>query len=55
MRVATFLSSLLFAAVAVLAAEPPKELQIETTYLPDDCPAKAAKGDQIKVLSELFI
>ncbi|KAJ7903709.1 hypothetical protein B0H14DRAFT_2666057 [Mycena olivaceomarginata] len=49
MRVATFLSSLLVAAVAVLAAEPPKELQIETTYLPDDCPAKAAKGDQIKV------
>ncbi|KAJ7352593.1 hypothetical protein DFH08DRAFT_859365 [Mycena albidolilacea] len=41
--------SLLFAAVAVLAAEAPKELQIETTYLPDDCPAKAAKGDQIKV------
>ncbi|KAJ6577229.1 hypothetical protein B0H19DRAFT_932406 [Mycena capillaripes] len=48
MRVATWLSSILFAAV-VLAADPPTELQIETTYLPDDCPAKAAKGDSIQV------
>ncbi|KAJ7637598.1 hypothetical protein DFH06DRAFT_1218593 [Mycena polygramma] len=48
MRVATWLSSVLFAAV-VLAADPPTELQIETTYLPEDCPAKAAKGDSIKV------
>ncbi|KAJ7116036.1 hypothetical protein C8R44DRAFT_675585 [Mycena epipterygia] len=48
MRVATWLSSLLF-AVVVLAADPPKELQIETTYLPDDCPVKAQKGDAIKV------
>ncbi|KAJ7274556.1 hypothetical protein B0H12DRAFT_404010 [Mycena haematopus] len=47
MRVATFLGFLV-AAVVVLAADP-TELQIETTYLPDDCPAKAAKGDQIKV------
>ncbi|KAJ7773051.1 hypothetical protein B0H16DRAFT_1713957 [Mycena metata] len=47
MRVATWLSSLVF-AVVVLAA-PPTELQIETTYMPEECPAKAAKGDAIKV------
>ncbi|EIM82776.1 uncharacterized protein STEHIDRAFT_124123 [Stereum hirsutum FP-91666 SS1] len=28
---------------------PPTELQIDTTYLPDECPVKAAKGDSIKV------
>lgn len=49
MRVAAWLSSLLFAAVAVLAADPPTTLQIDTTYLPEDCPAKAQKGDSIKV------
>ncbi|KAF7330425.1 Peptidylprolyl isomerase [Mycena venus] len=48
MRVASFLSSILFAAV-VLAADPPTELKIETTYRPEDCSVKAAKGDQIKV------
>ncbi|KAJ7931363.1 hypothetical protein B0H13DRAFT_1957774 [Mycena leptocephala] len=48
MRVATWLSSVLFAAV-VLAADPPTELQIETTFLPEECPTKAAKGDSIKV------
>ncbi|KAF7327611.1 hypothetical protein MKEN_00340300 [Mycena kentingensis (nom. inval.)] len=49
MRVATFVFTSLFAAVAVLAAEPPTELGIETTYLPDDCTVKAAKGDKIDV------
>ncbi|KAJ7116055.1 hypothetical protein C8R44DRAFT_628833 [Mycena epipterygia] len=48
MRVATWLSSLLF-AVVVLAADAPTELQIETTHLPEDCPAKAQKGDSIQV------
>ncbi|KAF7375047.1 Peptidylprolyl isomerase [Mycena sanguinolenta] len=52
MRVSTILSSLLFAAVAVLAdaeAVPPTELQTETTFMPAECPAKAAKGDKIQV------
>ncbi|KAK7032985.1 Peptidylprolyl isomerase [Favolaschia claudopus] len=48
MRFGGILASVFFAA-AVLAADPPTELGIETTYLPDECPAKAAKGDQIKV------
>ncbi|KAJ6625791.1 hypothetical protein B0H10DRAFT_2161654 [Mycena sp. CBHHK59/15] len=48
MRVASWISSLLF-AVVVLATDAPTELQIETTYLPDDCPAKAQKGDAIQV------
>ncbi|KAF7793986.1 hypothetical protein EIP86_005111 [Pleurotus ostreatoroseus] len=46
------LLSLLFAlivACVVSAAEPPTELKIETTYMPDDCSAKATKGDRIKV------
>ncbi|KAJ7284851.1 hypothetical protein C8J57DRAFT_702212 [Mycena rebaudengoi] len=43
-----WLSSLLL-AVVVLAADPPATLQIETTYLPEDCPAKAQKGDAIQV------
>ncbi|KAJ6591506.1 hypothetical protein DFH09DRAFT_1025307 [Mycena vulgaris] len=48
MRVVSWLSSLLF-AVIVLAADPPAKLQIDTTYLPEDCPTKAVKGDSIKV------
>ncbi|KAJ7446749.1 hypothetical protein FB451DRAFT_1054960 [Mycena latifolia] len=48
MRVTSLLSSLLF-AVVVLAADAPTELQIETTFMPEDCPAKAAKGDSIQV------
>ncbi|KAJ7219949.1 hypothetical protein GGX14DRAFT_532691 [Mycena pura] len=48
MRVVAWLSSLLFAA-AVLAGDPPKELKIDATFLPDECPAKAAKGDSIQV------
>ncbi|KAJ7724471.1 hypothetical protein DFH07DRAFT_759068 [Mycena maculata] len=49
MRVAAWLSTLLLSAVVVLAAEPPTDLQIETTYLPEECPVKAQKGDSIKV------
>ncbi|KAG2113355.1 hypothetical protein BD769DRAFT_1630077 [Suillus cothurnatus] len=41
--------SILALAVCALAAEPPKELQIAVTYLPDDCPATAKTGDAIKV------
>lgn len=41
--------SLLAVAVCVFAAQPPTELQIETTYMPDECPEKAAKGDTISV------
>ncbi|KAJ7158917.1 hypothetical protein C8R46DRAFT_1110768 [Mycena filopes] len=48
MRVATWLSSLVF-AVVVLAADAPTELQIETTFMPEECPAKATKGDSIQV------
>ncbi|KAJ7154164.1 hypothetical protein C8R46DRAFT_1118879 [Mycena filopes] len=48
MRVATWLSSIVF-AVVVLAADAPTELQIETTFMPEECPAKAAKGDFLEV------
>lgn len=49
MQFLTFWLSVLALAVCVLAAEPPKELQIAVTYLPDDCPATAKTGDAIKV------
>lgn len=49
MQLFKYCLSALFLAACVLAAEPPKELKIETTYLPEDCPVKAAKGDKIKV------
>ncbi|KAG5639047.1 hypothetical protein H0H81_007661 [Sphagnurus paluster] len=39
----------LFLAAAVFAAEAPTELQIETTYKPEDCSVTASKGDQMKV------
>ncbi|KAF8893531.1 hypothetical protein BD779DRAFT_1055916 [Infundibulicybe gibba] len=48
MQLFSLLWCLLF-AVGALAADPPTELGIETTYLPKDCPAKAQKGDSIKV------
>lgn len=41
--------SLLAVAVCVFAAEPPTELQIETTFMPEECSEKAAKGDTISV------
>lgn len=41
--------SLLALAVCVFAAQPPTELQIETTFMPEECPQKAAKGDTISV------
>jgi hypothetical protein len=44
----TWFSCLFFAAL-VAAKEAPTELVINTTYLPDDCTAKAKKGDKISV------
>ena len=49
MQLLNWLPSLLFIAMAVVAREPPTELQIETTYLPADCSVKAEKGDSIQV------
>lgn len=43
------LVSLVFFALLALADEAPTELVIDTTYLPESCNAKAAKGDSIKV------
>ena len=45
------LSILLLAvsALANAAAEPPKELVIDVTHLPSECPVKAQTGDSIKV------
>jgi hypothetical protein len=31
------------------AAEPPADLVINTTYLPESCPVKAQAGDQLSV------
>jgi hypothetical protein len=49
MQLLKFWFSMLALVVCALAAEPPKELEIAVTYLPDDCPAKAKTGDSIKV------
>lgn len=48
MQLYSWLSCLLFAA-AVLAVEPPADLVIDTTYLPEGCTTKAQKGDSIQV------
>ncbi|KAJ3531800.1 hypothetical protein NM688_g7520 [Phlebia brevispora] len=48
MNLFSLLAALLF-ALAVSAAEPPKELKVETTYMPEECTAKATKGDRIRV------
>ncbi|KAG1790820.1 uncharacterized protein HD556DRAFT_1389143 [Suillus plorans] len=49
MQFLKFWLSMLALAVCTLAAEPPKELQISVTYLPEDCPTTAKTGDAIKV------
>jgi len=49
MQFLKFWLSMLVLAVCALAAEPPKELEIAVTYLPDDCTVKAKTGDSIKV------
>ncbi|THH06952.1 hypothetical protein EW146_g9460 [Bondarzewia mesenterica] len=49
MQLLVWLSFLAFGLLSVSAAQAPTELKIDTTYLPEDCPAKAQKGDAIKV------
>ncbi|RXW18607.1 hypothetical protein EST38_g7245 [Candolleomyces aberdarensis] len=48
MRVLGFIAALI-AATVVVANEPPTELDIKTTHLPDDCKLKAQTGDSIQV------
>ncbi|KAG5640615.1 hypothetical protein DXG03_007908 [Asterophora parasitica] len=48
MQLLNWLPSLLLAAVA-FAAEVPTELQIDTTFKPEDCSVNAGKGDAIQV------
>jgi hypothetical protein len=53
MRVAKILFSVVALLVAAVAAasdsQPPQDLEIKSTYLPDDCSVKAKKGDKIEV------
>ena len=46
MRVLGCLSVLLF-ALAVVAEEPPTELKIDRTYVPEDCKVTSQKGDRL--------
>ena len=48
MKLFSFIT-LLAAATAVLASEPPSELVIETVKQTEECPQMAANGDQISV------
>lgn len=43
------LLSVFLLAAAALADEQPKELKIDTTYLPENCVEKAKTGDSIQV------
>lgn len=47
--VSLLVSALLGLLVAADAPEPPRELEIQTTYMPPDCPTKATNGDVLKV------
>jgi hypothetical protein len=49
MQLAKVWFSLLALAACALAVEPPTELQIETTFMPENCPVKAGKGDTVSV------
>lgn len=52
MKLFSWLSCILVAVAAVAAEDakiPPTELQIETTFKPDECPHQAKKGDKIQV------
>ena len=50
MKLFSVVSALFFGAVAVSAAqEPPTELEIKTTFMPEDCTEKATTNDKIKV------
>ena len=58
MQIFKYSLSILLLAVFALAdgaANPPKELVIDVTYLPKDCPAKAQKHDDIKVHYVSFV
>ena len=48
MKLFSFIT-LLATAVAVIASEPPSELQIETLTAAKECPQQSAKGDRISV------
>jgi FK506-binding protein 2 len=48
MQIISWLSCLLL-SVGVLAADPPTELEIKKTFVPDNCPSKTQKGDSISV------
>ncbi|KAH9998455.1 hypothetical protein BJV74DRAFT_877149 [Russula compacta] len=49
MQVLRFLSVFVFGLLVSAQQSPPKELEIKTTYSPEDCTVKAKKGDRIKV------
>ncbi|EJD03037.1 uncharacterized protein FOMMEDRAFT_123200 [Fomitiporia mediterranea MF3/22] len=49
MKLLSALSFLAFPLLLVLAAEAPTELEINTTFSPDECTLKAESGDYVKV------
>jgi len=49
MQILNFVTASLVCAIAVLAVEQPTELQIVTTFMPQECPVKAQKGDSLRV------
>ncbi|EIN11404.1 hypothetical protein PUNSTDRAFT_98498 [Punctularia strigosozonata HHB-11173 SS5] len=51
MKLFTFLTGLLVAAAGASAEapQPPEDLVIDKTYVPEDCPVKSANGDTIRV------
>ncbi|KAG2016453.1 peptidylprolyl isomerase [Coprinopsis cinerea AmutBmut pab1-1] len=49
MRLLGWFASLTFAGAVLAAKEAPKELQIETTFTPEDCSVKAKTGDNLEV------
>lgn len=49
MQVLQFLSVFVFGLLVSAQQSPPKELEIKTTYSPQDCTVKAKKGDRIQV------
>ncbi|KZV70690.1 hypothetical protein PENSPDRAFT_752356 [Peniophora sp. CONT] len=49
MKLFSVVSALLFGAVAFAASEPPTELEINSTFTPEDCSEKATTNDKIKV------
>ncbi|KAH9839250.1 uncharacterized protein C8Q71DRAFT_748722 [Rhodofomes roseus] len=47
--VAFFFAALFGLLVSADAPEPPSDLEIQTTYMPAECPVKATNGDILKV------